>query len=117
MNLLRGTELKKMSVRDLRVTVAAMNGGNVSAWPKQKCIDWLVRNRVQEVNVGKFCRALLRVVVKKNDEGFPVGLRYADMVEIAKKHFPDSAVNKRHFSWYATTMRATGEVIPVYREL
>lgn len=118
MNILRGVPLKNMSVKDLRMTVAAMkhDGGNVSAWPKQKCVKWLEANGVLEINVGRFCRMLLRIVVEKNGDGFPVGLNYKKMEKIAKKHFPNSAVTEHHFSWYATSMRAEGEVIPVYRK-
>lgn len=117
MNQLHGISLKKMSVRDLRATVAVLNHGDrVSRWPKQKCLDWLAEHHIREVDVGSLCRTLLRVIIKKNSDGFPVGLHYATMVEIVRRHFPNSAVNERHFSWYATSMRAAGEIIPVYRE-
>lgn len=116
MNVLRGVPLERMRVGHLRATVAAMHGGNVSRWSKQKCLEWLAEHGVREVDVGKLCRTLLRIVMRINDDGFPVGLHYADMTEIVKRHFPNSAVTERHFSWYATQMRAAGEVIPVYRE-
>lgn len=114
---MRGIPLKKMSVRDLRGTIVAFNRADkVSAWPKQKCIEWLIEKRIHDINVGNFCRALLRVVIKKNSDGFAVGLSYDRMVDVVKSHFPHSAVTDRHFSWYATSMRAAGETIPVYRE-
>jgi len=114
---MRGVSLEKMSVRDLRDTVIAFNRiGNVSAWSKQKCVKWLVEKHVDDINVGNLCRALLRVKIRVNGDGYAVGLNYAKMLKIVKNHFPNSAATERHFSWYATTMRAAGETIPVYRE-
>lgn len=114
MNQLCGTVLKDMPVRNLRLTIAAM-GNNASRWNKKECVEWLGKRQV-DIGVGKLCKLLLRVVVRVNGDGYPVGLSYVTMLEIVKTHFPNSAVNKRHFSWYATTMRANGEMIPVYRE-
>lgn len=116
MNLLYGVPLEKIPVRDLRLTIMVMSQNDVSRWSRQTCIDWLNARKVCSVNVGNFCKILLRVVVRKNEEGFTVGLSYAKMLNVVKKHFPNSAVTERHFSWYATTMRAAGEIIPVYRE-
>lgn len=117
MNQLRGTPFKNMSVRDLRATVMAINNScKVSKWSRQKCMEWLAENEIKEVNVGSLCRILLRVIIRINDDKYTVGLSYAKMVDIVKRHFPNSAVNERHFSWYATSMRAAGETIPVYRE-
>jgi len=108
--------LNKMPIANLRKTVSALSSKDTSTWPKSKCIQWLIENCIHEINVGNFCRVLLRAVVEKNKDGFPVGLSFTKMVQIAKNHFPYSAVNDRHFSWYATRMRAEGEMIPVYRE-
>lgn len=118
MNQLYGVSLNKMAVRDLRLTIGALNhDAKASTWSKKKCIDWL-NTRLEDPprQVSHLCKILLRVVVGKNDEGFPVGLSYPTMFQIVKNHFPNSAINERHFSWYATTMRAAGETIPVYRE-
>lgn len=112
---MRGTPLNEMPVRDLRETASALSNGNTAAWSKKRCIKWLTKNKVDKLGVGNFCRALLRVVVKKNNDGFTIGLNYAEIVSIVTRHFPFSAADETHLSWYATTMRARGEMIPVYR--
>lgn len=113
---MRGKNLDDMPVKDLRMTVMTLSGGKGGAWPREKCARWLKQRHIDTINVGDFCRLLLRVVVGKNREGFCVGLSHRAMLRIVQAHFPQSAVNVLHFSWYATTMRSRGEMIPVYRK-
>lgn len=112
---MRGITLSQMSVKNLRDTVGVLNHGEGRSWSKQRCIEWLTKNDIDVINVGDFCRLLLRVTVKVNHDGYAVGLCYKEMVRIVRGHFPHSAVNEKHFGWYATTMRSRGETIPVYR--
>ncbi len=67
--------------------------------------------------VGRYCKELLRRVIG-TVEGTtqPIGLSYKQMVSMAQRKFPDSAVDERHLRWYATAMRAEGEMIPVHRK-
>ncbi len=114
---MRGENLNFMSIKDLHRTILALNDGNGAMWPQRRCIKWLTeKHHIDEINVGNFCRLLLRVVVGENKDGFAVGLTHREMTKIVRAHFPHSAVKETHFSWYATTMRGKGEMIPVYRK-
>ncbi len=116
---MRGVNLSLMPLKTLRRTISAVSGRRELAhmWRLETCVKWLVKNRIDEINIGNFCRLLLRVVViEKNESGFSVGLSYEEMTKVVLAHFPHSAVNVTHFAWYATTMRSRGEMIPVYRE-
>ncbi len=116
---MRGVNLYLMPLKTLRRTISAISGRRELAhmWPLERCVKWLVKNHIDEINIGNFCRLLLRVViVEKDEKGFSVGLGYEEMTKVVLAHFPNSAVNVTHFAWYATTMRSRGEMIPVYRE-
>lgn len=115
---MRGTNLNFIRLKDLRKTILALNRTEkVTMWPRERCVRWLTEKyHIDEINVGDFCRLLLRVVVGKNKDGYAIGLSYHEMFKIVKCHFPHSAVNLTHFSFYATTMRSRGEIFPVYRE-
>ena len=119
---MRGVALDNMSVQQLRdiVSVMSRRGGEKSPprldqWPRARCVSWIEESRVL-CGVGNFCRDLLRVVVGKTDEGFPVGLSYIKMVELVETYYPCSMADEKHLRWYATSMRAAGEMIPVHRE-
>jgi len=119
---MRGIAPEKMTVDQLREAVSVMSkrGGGftpprVSVWSRKRCIEWLNANAAPST-VGNFCRDLLRLVVGRTNEGFTVGLSYAKMVEIIQRHYPCSCADEKHLRWYATSMRAAGEMIPVYRE-
>ncbi len=114
---MRGANLNFMSVKQLHRTVVALNGGRGAMWNQTKCVKWLCQtHHIDEINVGNFIRLLLRVTVRVNEDGYKVGLSYAEMLKIVRAHFPHSAVKMNHFSYYATVMRSRGEMIPVYRQ-
>lgn len=121
---MRGISLDKMPVEQLREAVSVMSrrgGGSfeprdLKKWSRERCVKWL-ETIGPPSGIGNFCRALLRVVTGKTEEGnFPIGLSYSRMVDIIKVHYPNSMADYKHLRWYATSMRAAGEMIPVYRE-
>lgn len=119
---MRGIAPEKMTVEQLREAVSIMSrreGGleplRLSQWSRVRCTEWLKQAGAPN-GIGNFCRDLLRVVVGRTDEGFTVGLSYAKMVELIRVHYPCSMADEKHLRWYATSMRAAGEMVPVYRE-
>lgn len=121
---MRGVSVEKMSMDDLRLTVEIMGkrgGGfppkNWKRWSRRRCIEWLQTVGMPEWGVGEYCRSLLKVVTGKTEPGgFPVGLGYAEIVAMVRRQYPESAVDSLHLRWYATRMRADGEMIPVHRK-
>lgn len=120
---MRGIALDKTAERELRriVSIMSRRGGSkepprLAQWSKVQCIKWIEKSGVMKNGIGNFCKDLLRVVIGKTNDGFQIGLGYQEMVKIIQVHYPCSMADEKHLRWYATTMRAAGEIIPVYRE-
>lgn len=137
MNLV--TPIEKMNERDLRELVDRMEmradgaPANTRGWTRDQLVEYaeslrpgqqrrLKRERERRERmprnrgVGKHARELLMFEACRNSDGFPVGLSYAEIVDLVRDEFPDSAFDERHARWYATKMRSEGLMIPVYRE-
>lgn len=74
------------------------------------------RQRVKYRGVGKFVKGLLAEVIGHDEEGHPLGHSYMEILKKTKAVFPESAVDKKHVTWYCNKMREMGEQPPVYRE-
>lgn len=119
---MRGISPEKMTVEQLREMVCIMSrrGGGFEPpqlvkWSRTKCLEWL-KTAGPPSGIGNFCRDLLRVVMGKTVEGYEVGLSYTYMVRVIQEHYPNSMADEKHLRWYLTSMRAAGEMVPVYRE-
>lgn len=64
----------------------------------------------RNTGVGRYCRELL---AREASPG--MGLSYQKIVQMARRKFPDSAVDERHVRWYAAKMRSDEEKIPADR--
>lgn len=69
------------------------------------------RRMPKNLGVGKWCRAILAEVIGQGPHG-PIGHSYTEMVKMAQKKWPLSAVDERHLRWYATKARGEGIMIP-----
>lgn len=69
----------------------------------------------KNVGIGKWCQEMLAKVVGHDTSGQPIGIGYNELVKMARRKFPKSAVDERHFRWYAAKMRREDKFIPVER--
>ena len=61
--------------------------------------------QTKSVKIGDFCRDLIREGTHTNPE----------IVALAEKEYPNSAVSGKHVSWYVWKMKKSGELAPDFK--